>query len=468
VKRRTRKKPETDPVLTEEEREEAEDREEAVRPVRPRVEEDEGQRYEAEPRQDIFTISRESYNALTGFLSARQDRDTWSIALWRCNPDWPENRKEWKYIPGQIPVPDGLLEDAVNKKCGPGIYRWQLFKDGRYAGPDLLPPTLRGVARCGWVAISEEGAAEEAEIESAGFGGMGAFGGMGGSEVLMEIIRGSRQEARDNNSQLVDILRANTESFRAQMEMATTQMRTQTDFLVAQMERDREETRRRQEEKDGMWKEIVGLVRDMREGDTRSTGERLLESAPAIIDQLKGAGLFKVPSPGPVPMAAPQPIPAPPAPQPGPQPTEEERSNPVFVYVATLTNKLWNLFSGQVDPDLAAEQLERFGSDQEFDWLMEQGADRIVQGVDALYARFKGGQAPPELLDYTRKVYQALATAEYEPAEDQPGAPPPAAPDAPEPGPVTPASAPEAPAEAEAPAGAEAPATGEAPAGGES
>lgn len=411
-RKKTEPKP-PDPVVLENEPEEDEL---AAREVKPRVEEDAHQRYESQPRRDIFTISRESYDSIREFLSSRGDRDTWSVALFRADPEWPENRKLWKYIPGQMPMPDGMLEDAVNRKHGPGVYRWQLCKDGKYAGQDMLPPTLRGTSLNGWVSISQEDADDDDEVEMHGM----PSGALGTPDVLLEIIRSGRHDAQQNSAQMVDILRANADAFKVQMEVMVKQMEAQNTFLQAQLERDREESRRRQEEKDGMWKEIVGLVRDMRDGDGRSTVDRVIDGAVPLVRELAGAGMFKVPSTAPVPTGAtPPPGAAPPPPPAQPnQPempqrpaqglTDEERNNPVFMYVASLVNKLWQLYTGQVDIDLAAEQLERIGSDEEFDWLLQQGTDTVLQAVDGFHARFKSGPAPKELLDYTRAVYAAI------------------------------------------------------------
>ena len=394
--------------------------------VQPLVAEDGRTRFEAAPDEDVYAISQRDYRQLAEFLDGLSDKDRYHLALWRCDPRMPAARKRQNYLPGGMEIPDGMLEDSLSELHGPGVYRWQLLRDGRYASPDKLPPSLKGVGLAGYIQI-----AGKPLIEGDGAGGLPMMPpppADTGTELLRDLLQQQREDARNNRSEMADILRANTDGFKVQMSGMVETMKAQTMFLQHQLEQTRLETKERTAEKDGMWKEIVGLVKDLRgEGDTRSTADRLLENAPLLIDKLQTAGLFAA-KPG-APPAAPAPAQSgPPATPPPDRPMEglkpEERNNTLFMYITGLVNKLHSCYQSKVEPDLAAESISRIGTDAEFDWLMEQGEETVVSTVDSLHKRFKGAPAGEELLAYVRAVWAELLK-ETEPAAgpDAPAAP---------------------------------------------
>ncbi len=378
--------------------------------------------YEKPPDPDVFSISRDAYDALSAFVNAQDNRADWSLMLWKCNTDWPEDRRQHVYLPGRFSIPEGMLEEVVAQRHGPGAYYWKLSKGGHYASKEDLPPSLRATPLTGYVKIGGE-EDEEVSVEvPQGFDHQALL-----IETLREQSNQAREDAKSGVHQWVALFNANTDAFKAQNEAVVNTMKAQNDFLQKQMEFQRNDAADRQKEKDGMWGTLLEFVQKASTGGAElSTTDRLLQTAPLLIDKLQGAGAFNTPSPS----APPPPSPAhPPASPPAPLPPPgalapaSQGEDPVLIYISSVVKKFFQCYQAELEPLITANALENLGTVKDYDWFMEQPKETVLSFIYNTWKTHQKTEVPPGLTAYAEEVWKAMHSGEVLPEPGSAGQP---------------------------------------------
>lgn len=413
----------------------------------------EGKRFLSEPPAGSQVVNDDTYSALENLFQGRPERIKFRLAIFRLQePDTAPG----EYL-GRIPMPNDLLEEVIARRWGPGHYRWQLSLTNRFAGAKDLPSDLRDLPLEGFVSV-------DAEIAAAvGWDGR-APGPLGEipeilpappdpmTQVLALVKENQerdRQDRRESSNSMVQMMGMVLQGVQAQANQAAELARQQSQFLLGQLQLAEVRHKEQRSEKDEMWKQMVDIFRETGgpRGEAADPALKIVEQLPSILQLLGDFGRqnpaavkkgLPAPAPAPVPASAPAPA------QTGGQTVDEALRS----YVAAIAGRFHEDWKATKTADEQAEALANLGSDEQYEWLLDQDDYMILATLNQLYQKSVGQRPPKEFSDRAVEVLRILR----EDAVDVP-----VAPDAPALAPA-PAPAP-APPPVQAPPAAPAPGT---------
>ena len=387
--------------------------EEATPPgVAPAVEQRDGMRFEGQVDPGVTVIAEENYNRLKDFVAGRPDKTKYRLALFRCDPQVPEDSSRRKWL-GKVSLPDGILEDELERRWGPGTYRWQLAFVNRFVGRKDLPPTMQDIPLEGFVTVDglpREALVAEVDDAPADNGNIG---------LIREMLSLSREESKSQTASMVQMFGLLISGMQAQQAAAAQLATQQTQFLLNQMQMREQVFKETRAEKDGMWVRILDVVKDFggRGSDNRDTTDRLIDNLPGIVGELNKLTVGRT-RPQEATPAAPATPATPAAPQ---QPeTEEMRTQR---YIGEVLNEFVRWFRRGKDANFIADIITEVGSDEEYAWLMGQETETVVKYIGILHQQFLKAPAPPEMLAMAQQVFSMLKADFDKPEPEQPAAP---------------------------------------------
>jgi hypothetical protein len=391
--------------------------EEAAPPgVAPAVEQRDGMRFEGQVDPGVTVIAEENYNRLKDFVAGRPDKTKYRLALFRCDPQVPEDSSRRKWL-GKVSLPDGILEDELERRWGPGTYRWQLAFVNRFVGRKDLPPTMQDIPLEGFVTVDglpREALVAEVDDSPADNGNIG---------LIREMLSLSREESKSQTASMVQMFGLLISGMQAQQAAAAQLATQQTQFLLNQMQMREQVFKETRAEKDGMWAKILEVVKDFggKGSDSRDTTDRLLDNLPTIIGELNKLTAGRTPAAAPAAASAGQAT-SPAQVQPGVE-TSEVRTQK---YVGEVLNEFVRWFRRGKDAEFIAGIISEVGGDDEYAWLMGQDTDTVVKYIGILHQQFLKAPAPPDMLAMATTVFSTLKKEwdeqQKEPAPEAPAA----------------------------------------------
>lgn len=388
--------------------------------VAPQVATRDGVRFEGEIPADVSVIEEESYYRVRDFIGGRPDRSKFRLAFWRCDPDIPEDRTRHKWL-GRFPIPEGILEEFLALKFGPGHYRWQLTLGTRFMSRRELPPTMRDIPMEGFVQVGEDRVPEDGRpFGDAGGEVVERFAPQDDQAALMrEVLAQVREDNKNQAGSMVAMMQVMLQGMQAQAGAAATLAQQQMTFLLKQMEERDRVYKESRAEKDDMWSRMFDVVREVGGGgEPRDATSRLIDNLPGIVGELNRLTVGRRDAPAPA-AANPTPVQALPAPAGQQEETEAVR---IQKYVGEVINEFMRWHRRGKDAEFIASILEELGTDEEYDWLTSQDVEQVVGHLAELHKQFMKADAPADLLAKAREVFTLMGEA----GEEEPEAAPPA------------------------------------------
>ena len=423
------------------------------------------QLFEVEPAPGVNVYNLEAYHQLRNFFNALPNRHEYSLAIYTVDPDEQDVAHNRKWVK-RIPLPDGILPEALSKRWGGGRYLWQLCYKNHMASRDDLPMRLKAMPLTGDVTVAGPSTilpARQAEAPAElierieGIRQEAAQGNNAMMDLLKEQLREARKDQSGGAQSMVSLMTVLLTGMQSQAQAAQAVASQQANFLLTMMEKN--EARHREasadREKSLQWAVDLALKLSGQGGSGEPPtwwGAIIgnLDKFKDVLHELRPA--FTQPSaerqaPAPLPVQARPALPAPPRPtvsapprSPAPAPPPVQANFEGFTeadsgYVEDLCRAVWSGHKMGVPAANTAEVIAKLGTEDQFERLMNVQPGKLRDFIDRLYRQLSDQPADPALLDYVAAVHAEL-NAEVE-GEPEP-APVPAPAPAPAPAPPAP------------------------------
>lgn len=451
---------------------------------------DDEQLFEVEPSPGVNVYNLEAYHQLRRFFNALPNRHEYSLAIYTVDPDEQDVAHNRKWVK-RIPLPDGILPEALSKRWGGGRFLWQLCYKNHMASRDDLPMKLKAMPLTGDVTIAgpstipparpPDGGPVATELieRIEGLRQEAAEGSNAMMSLLKEQLREARKEQGSGAQAMVSLMTVLLTGMQQQSQMAQQFATQQTNFMLQMMKdseaRHREASGDREKslqwavdlamklsgqggggEPPTWWGAVIGnldkfrdVLKELRPAFNQPSGEA---RPPALPPPPARPAPPALPPERSYPPAAPLPVvPA------GRRPPEQvalpnfegftEADGP---YVEELCRAVWAGHKMGVPAQDTAKVVANLGDDHQFERLLEIKVERLREFIDALYRRASNAPADPALLDYVAAVHAELNADAGEP-EEAPPTPAPAPTPAPTPAPAPAPAPPVEPSPAPAP-----------------
>jgi hypothetical protein len=395
--------------------------------------------FEVAPSRGVRVFNREAYDNLRRFIGGLPNKSDFNLVIFRQDHDEPDVNRRRKYC-GRIPIPSGLLDEAIEAKWGGGDYFWQLGIQRQFASPRDLPPTLRGAALSGYICVDGPrkafGPAESAG--SSALAGMDAIREAAAAsssqmtELLKEQLRSARQEAGSSTQAIVGLMSVLLTGMQQQQQLAMQLGQQQTAFLMNIMNQQESRHREGAEDKERFLVTVLQAVGvgGGDGGEPKKPWEKVVDTAlahaPQVLDVLKmflakAPEVVLTPKDSPVPQLPPVRVPPPPAapalpaaPDPLARPPASVEKVGAFdlaedgEYISAIINVTVRAWEGKLPVEAACTEVADQGAERQYEALLATDAEVIVKLINNLWTMHRGGQAPAELLAYCRQVHAML------------------------------------------------------------
>jgi len=373
-------------------------------------------RFESPVREDVLVTSHETMENLSQFFGNLPDRERFDVAVWRCDPQSPQNQRKraWK---GRVPLPTSYtLEEGIDREFGGGVYYWRLGFEGRHASRSDLPADYQALPMAGYIRLETAAKGEEAApvgvdplLEARLQKAEGAQSELLG--FLKEMVRDKKDTASKDSDAMTKLMTVVLAANQSQMQAMQQQAANQQQFLLAMLTMTEKKASEAREQKDSMMQLMMEAVRGETSGD-KPMATTLIENLPRILE-----GLAKVPGLAqPSPRVAPPVQALPPAP---PQPIQTKAPVPVVVappaaapvaedYPTAIARRCIAGWQGREPADKCADAIEELGTDENFNDLLDTDQAQVIAFLAVGFKAANNIEAPDELKQYARAVLAEL------------------------------------------------------------
>jgi len=375
-------------------------------------------RFESPVREDVLVTSHETMENLSQFFGNLPDRERFDVAVWRCDPQSPQNQRKraWK---GRVPLPTSYtLEEGIDREFGGGVYYWRLGFEGRHASRADLPADYQALPMAGYIRLEtaakseEESPGVDPQLEARLQKAEGAQSEL--LSFLKEMVRDKKDSASKDSNAMTSLMTVVLAANQSQMQAMQQQAANQQQFLLAMLTMTEKKASEAREQKDGMMQLMMEAVRGETSGE-KSMSTTLIENLPRILE-----GLAKVPGLAqPSPRMAP-PIQLPPAPASAPAPVPVRPPAIVTVgpspvpanpddYPTVIAKRCIAGWQNKEAVGVCADAIEELGSDENFNDLMDTDQAQVIAFLAMGFKAANNIDCPEELQAYARAVLEELA-----------------------------------------------------------